>query len=165
MHDPGIRLVRSRIISGFAFGNASASHISPYNPCQVGVLESLRLNLGGRISQRLRMADAPQVPNPTDGHHVVGLADFSNIPPAARVATSLLSFISTSILIYCLTRRIQCIKSFKRVKAATWLLLATYVDSLFFIVSTAVLSKDFALDHSLGLCDSAILICKPCSIY
>ncbi|KAF1344159.1 hypothetical protein BDV97DRAFT_403106 [Delphinella strobiligena] len=105
------------------------------------------------------MANAPHVTSPADGHHALGEAEFSHIPPTARVATSLISFISTSILIYCLTRRIQCIDSFKKAKAATWLLLATYVDSLVFIVSSAVLSKNFALDHSAGFCDSAILIC------
>lgn len=88
-----------------------------------------------------------------------GIAEWDKIPASVRVLTILLSFVAIIIIVFCLTRRIQTIKSWTRLSAPTWLLIITYVDSGLFILTTTVLSKSFSLDHSFGLCDAAIILC------
>lgn len=89
-----------------------------------------------------------------------GDADFDHVPASARIVTMILPFLVVILITFCLTRRAQAVKSWRDVSAPTWLLLATYVDSLMFIVSTSTLSKSFSLDYSEGLCDAAILLCE-----
>ncbi|GAB7350176.1 hypothetical protein MBLNU459_g0839t2 [Dothideomycetes sp. NU459] len=89
----------------------------------------------------------------------MGEASFESIPAGARIFTTFLSMITFAALACFLLRRIQNIKSWRKISATGYLILAIYVDSGFFVLGTSTLAKNFSLDHAQQLCGSAILLC------
>lgn len=91
-------------------------------------------------------------------------ASFAKVPASIRVITTILYMTTLAIIAFYFTRRVQNVKSWKKVSATGYLILAIYLDSAIFIMSTATLSKSFSLDHSRHICDSAMVLCEYCLV-
>ncbi|GAB7355716.1 hypothetical protein MBLNU459_g6415t1 [Dothideomycetes sp. NU459] len=81
------------------------------------------------------------------------------VPLAARFATTTLEVTTIAVLVFCMTRRIQNIKSWRTLSVPALLLLAIYVDTLLFISVSTILSKSIDLNSNPGLCDAGTITC------
>ncbi|KAL3425513.1 hypothetical protein PVAG01_02304 [Phlyctema vagabunda] len=81
------------------------------------------------------------------------------VPRAGLVSSIVLTVSSTCILVFCLSRKIHAIQNWRLMSLIHWLIIAIYVDSILFVVMTAVLSNGFGLNTSLGTCSAAIWMC------
>ncbi|KAH8585320.1 hypothetical protein B0O99DRAFT_749119 [Bisporella sp. PMI_857] len=81
------------------------------------------------------------------------------IPRAGAIVAVLQTVITMAILIMCLTRRVQHIYCWKLLPYTQWLILAIYIDSIFFVIIAAVLSQGFGPSTSADICANTILLC------
>lgn len=81
-------------------------------------------------------------------------------PEVGRVITTTLMMLTCVILVFCITRRTSSIKNWRRMQVPQYLVLAIYLDSLLFIITTAILTKSYNINEHVRICDGAILLCK-----
>ncbi|OCK80327.1 hypothetical protein K432DRAFT_297903, partial [Lepidopterella palustris CBS 459.81] len=100
---------------------------------------------------------------PTIARKAVGNARYtpSPIPVVGEVISVALSMITIAALATCLTRRLQSIRSWRRMSLTSWLLFLIYCDSFAFVFLTAILSKGFNM-NVLNICRGVIILCLAC---
>ncbi|KAH7113360.1 hypothetical protein EDB81DRAFT_670274 [Dactylonectria macrodidyma] len=88
----------------------------------------------------------------------------AKVPIAGDVMGLLIAMASISVISICLFQRITVIKRWNNLPVVVWLTFAIYIDSLAFVVVTAVLQQIFGVNSSYSMCHSAILLCLVCYV-
>ncbi|KAF3925006.1 hypothetical protein AA313_de0202902 [Arthrobotrys entomopaga] len=83
-------------------------------------------------------------------------------PHASSVFSAVLPLFGVSVLSLCFGRRTFNMPKWSEVPLARWLVLAVYVDSWLFVVSSTVLNIAFGLRSSVTACNAGILLCLIC---
>ncbi|KAF2714154.1 hypothetical protein K504DRAFT_531002 [Pleomassaria siparia CBS 279.74] len=86
----------------------------------------------------------------------------AKVPIVGGVLSTIISLVTISVLSICLTRRIQNIIKWKRLPLIIWLVIIIYIDSMFFVFITAILSRGIGINSSLQICEGAIFLCLVC---
>ncbi|KAF1349666.1 hypothetical protein BDV97DRAFT_172743 [Delphinella strobiligena] len=76
-----------------------------------------------------------------------------------RVGTLILELCALAVLVFCLTRRVQNVRSWRSLSLPSYLIIVIYVESLIYMLASATVLRGFPLDRSEQACDSAIIIC------
>ncbi|KAK0706839.1 hypothetical protein B0T26DRAFT_655751, partial [Lasiosphaeria miniovina] len=85
-------------------------------------------------------------------------------PLSGMVVSVVLVMISLVIISSFLTQRFLAVKAWTRLPFVQWLVFAIYSDSFLFVFATAILQFAFGVDHSISVCESAILLCLACYV-
>ncbi|KAM7200501.1 hypothetical protein V8F20_005232 [Naviculisporaceae sp. PSN 640] len=85
-------------------------------------------------------------------------------PLSGMVISVMLAIISVAIISAFSTQRFLAVKSWNRLPFVQWLVFAIYADSFLFVFATAILQFGFGVDHSMSVCDAAILLCLVCYV-
>ncbi|KAI9727430.1 MAG: hypothetical protein M1834_008374 [Cirrosporium novae-zelandiae] len=88
----------------------------------------------------------------------------AKVPMIGQISGLILNLLTIGILALFLTRRISTVRKSKwrQLPLGYWMAIAIYVDSLLFILISALLSKALNINESRSLCDAAILLCLLC---
>ncbi|KAH6976801.1 hypothetical protein EDB80DRAFT_692464 [Ilyonectria destructans] len=86
------------------------------------------------------------------------------VPIAGDVMGLLVALASISVLSICLYQRCTAIKVWTNLPLVVWLVFAVYVDSMLFVVVTAILQQIFGVNSSYAMCHGAILLCLVCYV-
>ncbi|KAG9233657.1 hypothetical protein BJ875DRAFT_37688 [Amylocarpus encephaloides] len=88
----------------------------------------------------------------------------AQIPVGGLVVSAILHFVTIVALVICLVRRLVLLRNsdWRRIPLVRWLIFVIYIDSLCFIIGTAVLTWGFGLNKSLSICRTAIYLCLAC---
>lgn len=78
--------------------------------------------------------------------------------------SAVLSIVTVTVLLVCLVRRILAVwkLSWSDIPLVRYLIFAIYLDSLLFIITTAILFWAYGLNKSLPICTTAIYLCLVC---
>lgn len=90
--------------------------------------------------------------------------DVHREPLSGMVISVILAMISLVIISSFLTQRSLAVKIWGRLPFVQWLVFAIYADSFLFVFATAILQFGLGVDHSLSVCESAILLCLVCYV-
>ncbi|KAK0704973.1 hypothetical protein B0H67DRAFT_366624 [Lasiosphaeris hirsuta] len=93
-----------------------------------------------------------------------GRGDVHREPLSGMVISVILAMISLVIISSFLTQRFLAVKIWGRLPFVQWLVFAIYADSFLFVFATAILQFGLGVDHSLSVCESAILLCLVCYV-
>ncbi|KAK4207021.1 hypothetical protein QBC37DRAFT_104763 [Rhypophila decipiens] len=85
-------------------------------------------------------------------------------PLSGMVISVMLSIISVAIISSFTTQRVLAVKTWGRLPFVQWLVFAIYTDSFMFVFATAILQFGFGVDHSMPVCEAAILLCLVCYV-
>ncbi|KAK3387678.1 hypothetical protein B0H63DRAFT_470687 [Podospora didyma] len=85
-------------------------------------------------------------------------------PLSGVVISVILAMISLVIISSFLTQRFLAVKVWSRLPFVQWLVFAIYADSFLFVFATAILQFGFGVDHSVSVCEAAILLCLACYV-
>ncbi|EPS37629.1 hypothetical protein H072_8630 [Dactylellina haptotyla CBS 200.50] len=83
-------------------------------------------------------------------------------PHASSVFSAVLPLFGVSVLALCFGRRTYNMPKWGEVPLTRWLILAVYLDSWLFVVSSTVLNIAFGLRSSVTACNAGILLCLIC---
>ncbi|KAF1808596.1 hypothetical protein P152DRAFT_214120 [Eremomyces bilateralis CBS 781.70] len=86
------------------------------------------------------------------------------VPIAGEIVTIFLTLATLSVLVFCLTRRVQSIRSWKKLPINGWLVFLIYLDSYTFVVFTALVAKGLGINTSPQICEGAIILCLICYV-
>ncbi|KAL3419691.1 hypothetical protein PVAG01_08189 [Phlyctema vagabunda] len=81
------------------------------------------------------------------------------VPRAGSTGLILLTIVSLCLLTLCLTQKLQGLSSWRRLRSTHWLILAIYIDSMAYVIVTAVLKNGFGVNTSQVICDVADWLC------
>ncbi|KAH8682889.1 hypothetical protein BGZ60DRAFT_398913 [Tricladium varicosporioides] len=83
------------------------------------------------------------------------------VPQAGLVMLGLLSALNIVVLITCLGRRLLLLRRvpWSSLPLVRWLIFAIYIDSLLFIITTAILVWAYGLNKTHAICSTAIYLC------
>lgn len=73
-----------------------------------------------------------------------------------------LAMVVITAVSFCLARRLVRVGDLSSLPLARWLVLAVFLDSWLFVLSSTILQASFGLNSSLRACDAGILLCLVC---
>ncbi|KAK3683573.1 hypothetical protein B0T22DRAFT_519665 [Podospora appendiculata] len=85
-------------------------------------------------------------------------------PLSGMVVSVILAMASLVIISAFLTQRFLAVKIWSRLPFVQWLVFAIYADSFLFVFATAIIQFGFGVDHSVSICEAAILLCLACYV-
>ncbi|KAH6990548.1 hypothetical protein BKA56DRAFT_210192 [Ilyonectria sp. MPI-CAGE-AT-0026] len=86
------------------------------------------------------------------------------VPIGGDIMGLLVALASISVLSICLYQRCTAIKVWNSLPLVVWLVFAIYIDSVLFVVVTAILQQIFGVNSSYAMCHGAILLCLVCYV-
>ncbi|KAK3321095.1 hypothetical protein B0T19DRAFT_478259 [Cercophora scortea] len=106
---------------------------------------------------------AATVVNSRDGDPPIDYDQYKE-PLSGMVVSVILAMASLVIISAFLTQRFLAVKIWNRLPFVQWLVFAIYADSFLFVFATAILQFGFGVDHSVSICEAAILLCLACYV-
>jgi len=85
-----------------------------------------------------------------------------NQSESSFVTSISLAMIVITAVSFCLARRLVRFGDLSSLPLARWLVLAVFLDSWLFVLSSTILQASFGLNSSLRACDAGILLCLVC---
>ncbi|KAK3946166.1 hypothetical protein QBC46DRAFT_275909 [Diplogelasinospora grovesii] len=80
------------------------------------------------------------------------------------VVSVILAMLSLVIISSFLTQRFLLVRNWRALPFVQWLVFAIYTDSFLFVFAAGILQYGIGIDHSMSLCEAAILLCLACYV-